>query len=625
MVLGVGRIEHKERHPKLWAERGAREIVVGALRDKAAEKLVRTALGPSVSDERVRKLVDRAGGNPYFLEELIRAEAEGHGDETPETVLAMVEARLLRLPAESRRVLRAASVYAARFDARAVAAVLGETSAITQLEALTKLEWLAVLPGGGYAFRQETSRDAAYAMLLDDDKRLAHARAAELLEGTAEPDAAAIAEHFERAEEKARAAPWWTKAAQRALEGNDFRACVARAEAAERCGAEGAALHAALAARAEAHLWLGESRVLLEVAERLIALGEGKPEWEAVGLRWGGTAALRLGATDRLAAMAERARALVLRHPTLDVVLECALAIARPAAVGGLPREADGIAAAVDGAVPPLSQRPERLRASAAQLRAYLAHHDHDWEAQARLSLESVERLLRAGLLRQAASMQISAGYALFLLGAHEEAVPALEASITECARLGLASSVAGAQQNLGLALSGAGRHEAALSAERESIEAFVRQGDTRMECCSRTYVSRILLAAGRIDEAIAEASRAAPMLAADHPFTPAARAALADALLARGQPGDREQALDHARAARDQLRASPGSIGEPAPILRVIIDALEANGLSGEAARERADAQKWVTERARRIESQKYRRTFLEADPDNARIMAGR
>ena len=48
-------------------------------------------------------LVERADGNAFYLEELIRAAAEGKGADLPETVLAMVQARLEALDAEARR------------------------------------------------------------------------------------------------------------------------------------------------------------------------------------------------------------------------------------------------------------------------------------------------------------------------------------------------------------------------------------------------------------------------------------------------------------------------------------------------------------------------------------------
>ncbi|MFN7699884.1 MAG: hypothetical protein ACK5U8_18455, partial [Deltaproteobacteria bacterium] len=79
MVLGVGRPEHRDKHPKLWSERGVRELVVSPLKDKSAERLVRAVLGAGLADDRVKKLVSKAAGNPYFLEELLRAEAEGQG------------------------------------------------------------------------------------------------------------------------------------------------------------------------------------------------------------------------------------------------------------------------------------------------------------------------------------------------------------------------------------------------------------------------------------------------------------------------------------------------------------------------------------------------------------------
>ncbi|MFN7698339.1 MAG: protein kinase domain-containing protein, partial [Deltaproteobacteria bacterium] len=161
MVLGLGRPEHRDKHPKLWSERGVRELVVSPLKDKSAERLVRAVLGPAVPDDRVKRLVSKAAGNPYFLEELVRAEAEGQGDSTPDTVLAMVEARLLRLEPALRRLLRAASVYGGRFDETGLGVVLGEASPRASLEALVAREWLTALEGGGYGFRQATSREAA--------------------------------------------------------------------------------------------------------------------------------------------------------------------------------------------------------------------------------------------------------------------------------------------------------------------------------------------------------------------------------------------------------------------------------------------------------------------------------
>src|SRR5207244_1957039 len=92
-------------------ERSAEQIHLGALKKKGSEKLVRAVLGPAAPDALVARIWERSAGNAFYLEELIRAVAEGRGDDLPPTVLAMVQARLEGLEPEARRVLRAASVF----------------------------------------------------------------------------------------------------------------------------------------------------------------------------------------------------------------------------------------------------------------------------------------------------------------------------------------------------------------------------------------------------------------------------------------------------------------------------------------------------------------------------------
>src|SRR4029079_10041897 len=111
--------------PQLWASRGVQVVALGELSKKASERLVRVVLGDRVKAEVVNEVVERAGGNAFYLEEMIRAVAEGRGDRLPPTVLAMVQARLDRLESDARRVLRAASIFGQVFWAGGVAALLG--------------------------------------------------------------------------------------------------------------------------------------------------------------------------------------------------------------------------------------------------------------------------------------------------------------------------------------------------------------------------------------------------------------------------------------------------------------------------------------------------------------------
>src|SRR5262249_31308851 len=163
----------------LWSERDAQEIRLRPLTRSASERLVRQALGPMVEPDLVARLVDHAEGNPFYLEELIRATVERGGAGLPPTVVAMVQARLGGLLDDERRILRAASVFGEVFWPDGVAALLGgalpPSAVATMLAALVEHELVVVRPDSGFAgnkelaFRHALLREAAYAMLTHDD------------------------------------------------------------------------------------------------------------------------------------------------------------------------------------------------------------------------------------------------------------------------------------------------------------------------------------------------------------------------------------------------------------------------------------------------------------------------
>src|SRR5678815_4577771 len=140
---------------RLWADRrNVQEIRLKELGRKAGERLVRQVLGDSVGTETMEHLVKRADGNTFYLEELIRAAAEGKTHALPETVLAMVETRLGRLAVEARRVLRAASVFGEVCWETGVVVLLGGAMSPTMvadwLTRLAEQEVLAVRPDSRY-------------------------------------------------------------------------------------------------------------------------------------------------------------------------------------------------------------------------------------------------------------------------------------------------------------------------------------------------------------------------------------------------------------------------------------------------------------------------------------------
>ena len=149
MVLALARPEVFEVFPRLWAERqNVQEIRLQELGRKAGERLVRQVLGDSVGPETMERLVKQADGNAFYLEELIRAAAEGKDHALPDTVLAMVETRLGRLAVEARRVLRAASVFGEVCWEGGVAVLLGGAMGAAMVG-----EWLAAPGRAGGAGR----------------------------------------------------------------------------------------------------------------------------------------------------------------------------------------------------------------------------------------------------------------------------------------------------------------------------------------------------------------------------------------------------------------------------------------------------------------------------------------
>ena len=71
------------------------------------------------------RIVERADGNAFYVEELIRAMAAGRANGLPDSVLAMVQARLDAEGPEGKRVLRAAAVFGERFSRAGIGSLLG--------------------------------------------------------------------------------------------------------------------------------------------------------------------------------------------------------------------------------------------------------------------------------------------------------------------------------------------------------------------------------------------------------------------------------------------------------------------------------------------------------------------
>ncbi len=291
MVLALARPEATTTFAGMWPVSEALQVSLASLSPRAAERLVRAALGAAFDPDAVTRLVDRASGNPFYLEELVRRAAEGGSEHLPETVLALVQSRLECLEPDARRIVRAASVFGETFWESGIAAVLGQSSDAADLgawlEILTTREVFAPpIPGRfpgtrQYAFRHGLLRDAAYAMLTDKDRIVGHRLAGEWLEGVGETDPLTIAEHFEHAE-PGRAAPWFAQAMQLAYDGGHAEAVIALAARGLSCEPNDAARGLILTLQAGAHAVRGQWRECLLLGREAMTLhAEASPEWYA--------------------------------------------------------------------------------------------------------------------------------------------------------------------------------------------------------------------------------------------------------------------------------------------------------------------------------------------------------
>ncbi|HRI62782.1 MAG TPA: protein kinase [Polyangium sp.] len=247
-VVAFARPQVHEVFPRLWAGRGAQAISLGGLPRRAAETLIKTILGESVDAKVMSMLVERAGGNAFYLEELIRAVSEGRGATLPESVLGMIEARISGLDPEARRILRAASIFGETFWMGGLRALLHDEFSepgpdrikeLCQLELIVPRLSSRFSSEVEYGFRHALVREGAYAMLTNRDLVLGHALAGEWLEKTGEQDPMVLAEHFERGAMLEKAANYYAQATREALRGADFAAAIARGRKGLACGAEG--------------------------------------------------------------------------------------------------------------------------------------------------------------------------------------------------------------------------------------------------------------------------------------------------------------------------------------------------------------------------------------------------
>ena len=212
---------------------GAQTIALAPLSDSETAALVSQLLGPDISNGTLgQTIAERAAGNPFFAEEIVRDLAERgvlRGQpgaylsavevsevSVPATLQATVAARIDRLDPAAKRSLSAAAVIGSRFS-QGLLETLGVDPALEDLLRGQLIDQVRFIGQPEYVFHHPLIRTVAYESQLKSDRAELHRRVAAAVESrdpaAAEEQAALIAEHLEAAGDLHTAYGWHMRAA----------------------------------------------------------------------------------------------------------------------------------------------------------------------------------------------------------------------------------------------------------------------------------------------------------------------------------------------------------------------------------------------------------------------------
>jgi class 3 adenylate cyclase/tetratricopeptide (TPR) repeat protein len=176
------------------------------------------------------RLVEVAGGNPLFLEELAASLVElGDSEDLPITVRAAIAARIDAMPSDARTALMSAAVVGKTFWRGALQSAGGiedvdEALNVLESRDLVRRDPSSQLAGDAqFTFRHILIREVAYATVPRAMRRERHAAVARYIEetlvGSAEAASSILAYHWSAGGEPARAIPYLLAAANAARRG----------------------------------------------------------------------------------------------------------------------------------------------------------------------------------------------------------------------------------------------------------------------------------------------------------------------------------------------------------------------------------------------------------------------
>jgi class 3 adenylate cyclase/tetratricopeptide (TPR) repeat protein len=249
VALGASRllllVNYRPEYQHGWAGRSNyRFFRIDGLPPDTAGELMNALLGsdPPLSPLK-RLLVERTGGNPFFIEEIVWTLRETNALEgprgahrlaravdelrVPATVQAVLAARIDRLPDELKRLLQHAAVIGLDVPFTLLREVSDLDSAdlrgaLSRLQADEFLYETRLFPDIEYTFRHTLIHDVAYESIVTERRKAMHARIAEAIErlhaGRLGEQVEHLAHHASRAEAWGKAVTYLRQAGDKALD-----------------------------------------------------------------------------------------------------------------------------------------------------------------------------------------------------------------------------------------------------------------------------------------------------------------------------------------------------------------------------------------------------------------------
>ncbi len=181
MLFGTARPELETRWTPKAGRHNAVFVDLDPLDASTSRELAASLLGPSAEPELVAMVVERSGGNPFFIEELAAVVTEDASTGTttgnghlPGTLQGLIAARIDALPGAVRATLDDCAVIGAGGSVELVSALAGARAEDHRLDALVEAELLEI-EHNEYVFKTELVREVAYKTLTKAERARRHA------------------------------------------------------------------------------------------------------------------------------------------------------------------------------------------------------------------------------------------------------------------------------------------------------------------------------------------------------------------------------------------------------------------------------------------------------------------